>query len=51
MKGHLYVTQKDHRKDGISYKECRIVLPEESEIPDETPFETNAPETADVGSK
>jgi uncharacterized coiled-coil protein SlyX len=46
-KGRLYVTQKNRRKDGLSYKERRIVLPEESEIPGET----TTPETADVGGE
>lgn len=46
-KGRLYVKQKNRRKDGLSYKERRVVLPEGSEIPGET----TSPETADVGSK
>ena len=48
-KDRLYVKRKNRRKDGLSYKERRIVLPEESEIPRETTFETDPPETADVG--
>lgn len=50
-KGRPYVTQKNRRKDGLSYKERRIVLPDESEIPGETTFETDPPETADVGGE
>ncbi len=50
-KDRLYVKRKNRRKDGLSYKERRVVLPEESEIPGETTFETNSPETADVGSE
>lgn len=46
-KGRLYVNRKNRRKDGLSYKERRIVLPENSEIPGET----NVPETADVGGE
>lgn len=50
-KGRLYVTRKNRRKDGLSYKERRVVLPDESEIPGETTFETDPPETADVGGE
>lgn len=50
-KDRLYVKRKNRRKDGLSYKERRIVLPEESEIPGETTFETDSSETADVGSE
>ncbi|ADJ17094.1 hypothetical protein [Halalkalicoccus jeotgali] len=50
-KGRLYVKQKNRRKDGLSYKERRVVLPEESEIPGETTLETDSPETADVGGE
>ena len=50
-KGRLYMKRKNRRKDGLSYKERRIVLPEESEIPGETTFETSDPETADVSSE
>lgn len=47
-KGRLYVKQKNRRKDGLSHKERHIVLPEKSEIPRETTFGTDPPETADV---
>lgn len=50
-KGRLYVKRKNRRKDGLSYEERRVVLPEESEIPGETTFETSDPETADVSSE
>lgn len=50
-KGRLYVKQKNRRKDGLSYKERRVVLPDQSEIPGETTFETDPPETADVGGE
>ena len=50
-KNWLYVKRKNRRKDGLSYKERRVVLPEESEIPGEISFETDSPETADVGGE
>ncbi|WP_122088704.1 hypothetical protein [Halalkalicoccus subterraneus] len=50
-KSRLYIERKNRRKDGLSYKERRVVLPEESEIPGETTFETDSPETADVGGE
>ena len=50
-KDRLYVKRKNRRKDGLSYKERRVILPEESEIPGETTFETGPPETADVGGE
>lgn len=49
--GRLYVKRKNRRKDGLSYKERRVILPRESEIPGETtPSELSAPKTADVSS-
>ncbi|WP_122091395.1 hypothetical protein [Halalkalicoccus subterraneus] len=50
-KSRLYVKQKSRQKDGLSYKEQRVVLPEESEIPGETTLEADSPETADVGGE
>lgn len=47
--GRLYVKRKNRRKDGLAYKERRVILPEDSEIPGETtPSEPRTPETADV---
>ena len=47
-KDRLYVKRKNRRKDELSYKGRRILLPDESEIPGETTFETSDLETADV---
>lgn len=39
-KGRLYAKQKNRRKDGLSYKERRVVLSKESEIPgEESPWD------------
>jgi archaellum component FlaC len=50
-KRRLYVKRKTRRKDGLSYKERRVILPEDLEIPGETSSETITPETAAVGGE
>jgi hypothetical protein len=47
-KGRLYTQLKNRRKDGLRYKERRVILPEESTIPGER---TSPPQTADVGGE
>lgn len=50
--GRLYVKRRNRRKDGLAYKERRVILPEDSEIPGETTSpEPSTPETADVGGE
>lgn len=46
-KDRLYTEKRSHRKDGLKYKERRLILPTDSEIPGETPV-SQPPETADV---
>jgi len=46
-KDRVYIEKRSHRKDGLKYKERRLILPTDSEIPGETSA-TRSPETADV---
>ena len=46
-KGRTYDELRTHRKDGLSYKERRLVLPTDAAVPGETT--TEAPQTAAVG--
>lgn len=45
--GRLYDELRSHRKDGLKYKEKRLILPTDSAIPGESP----TPQTADVGGQ
>ncbi|GGL70181.1 hypothetical protein [Halocalculus aciditolerans] len=47
-KNRLGVTKRTHRKDGLRYKERRIVLKSDVSIPGETPEQEDAPETGVV---
>lgn len=49
-KNCLYVKRKKRRKDGLSYKQQRVVCPNESTILEEMMFETDFPETANDSS-
>jgi hypothetical protein len=46
-KGRTYDELRNHRKDGLSYKERRLILPSDAVVPGETSG-TEAPQTAGV---
>jgi DNA repair exonuclease SbcCD ATPase subunit len=43
-KNRVYVERRNRRKDGLQYKERRLILPADSEIPGETTAEPSEPE-------
>ncbi|MCT9098175.1 hypothetical protein [Haloarchaeobius sp. HME9146] len=47
-KNRVYIERRSHRKDGLKYKERRLVVPTDSEIPGETAPNTDPPGTIGV---
>lgn len=48
-KNRVTVKKKNRRKDGLRYRERRVILPKDAEVPGETPNGGDAaPGTADV---
>ena len=44
----VYIEKRTHRKDGLEYKERRLVLPNDANIPGTATPDTDAPVTTDL---